>query len=125
MSAQLALLLTRVDRAFFPANDEPVALPLEGRKLHVHTDWGGRSLRDGRARRAGVLFAIGVVGRIGDVRSVEKGVMPLAALAAAAASGARARSGSCTRVRARAGRPPATPRAMTLGFAEPARRARR
>ncbi len=45
---ELAALLGRVDRAFFhPApgarGDDvpaPAALPLEGRKLHVHTEWG-------------------------------------------------------------------------------------
>lgn len=38
---QLSLLLTRVHQAFFqPSDAAPLALPLEGRKLHVHTDWG-------------------------------------------------------------------------------------
>ena len=39
---ELSALLARVDRAFFHPGDEaaPAALPLEGRKLHVHTDWG-------------------------------------------------------------------------------------
>ena len=39
---QLALLLKRVDRVLFhPAPDAPgPALPLEGQKLQVHTDWG-------------------------------------------------------------------------------------
>jgi len=44
---ELAALLDRVDEALFqaPADDEPPpddnhALPLLGRKLHVHTDWG-------------------------------------------------------------------------------------
>jgi hypothetical protein len=40
---ELALLLKRLDRALFrPAADDPdaCALPLEGRKLQVHTDWG-------------------------------------------------------------------------------------
>jgi hypothetical protein len=42
---ELSSLLLRVDRAFFhPLDSAPVALPLEGRKLHVHTDWG----REGR-----------------------------------------------------------------------------
>jgi hypothetical protein len=35
---ELRGLLTRIDRDLFGA-DEP-ALPLEGRKLQVHTDWG-------------------------------------------------------------------------------------
>jgi hypothetical protein len=37
-------LLTRVDRELFrarPASDPCVALPLEGRKLHLHVDWAG------------------------------------------------------------------------------------
>jgi hypothetical protein len=38
---ELSLLLQRVDQSFFAADDQaPPALPLEGRKLHVHTDWG-------------------------------------------------------------------------------------
>ncbi len=38
---QLSRLLSRVDRTLFQAGDGPAAaLPLEGRKLHVHTDWG-------------------------------------------------------------------------------------
>jgi hypothetical protein len=37
---QLTLLLARVDRVLFRSTDEPVAsLPLEGRKLQLHTDW--------------------------------------------------------------------------------------
>jgi hypothetical protein len=37
---QLSRLLTRIDRALFrSAEDQPPALPLEGRKLLVHTDW--------------------------------------------------------------------------------------
>ena len=42
---QLALLLERVDRTLFHAedSDEPVAQPLIGRKLQVNSDWG----RDG------------------------------------------------------------------------------
>lgn len=42
---ELSLLLTRLDRALFQPRDvdAPAILPLEGRKLHVHTDWG----RDG------------------------------------------------------------------------------
>ncbi len=47
----LRALLERLDREFFrPADEsagEPVALPLAGRKLHAHTDWG----RDGQAGR--------------------------------------------------------------------------
>ena len=35
---QLALLLGRIDRRIFHA-DDPGALPLEGRKLHIHSDW--------------------------------------------------------------------------------------
>jgi hypothetical protein len=39
---QLSSLLDRVDRSLFHAedSDEPVALPLEGRKLQINTDWG-------------------------------------------------------------------------------------
>src|SRR3954470_5707022 len=41
---QLAALLERVDRRIFhrsaPDGDESTALPLAGRKLQVHTDWG-------------------------------------------------------------------------------------
>ena len=39
---QLALLLDRVDRLLFHADDgdEPVPQPLIGCKLHVNTDWG-------------------------------------------------------------------------------------
>ena len=42
---QLALLLERVDRTLFHAedSDEPIAQPLVGRKLQVNSDWG----RDG------------------------------------------------------------------------------
>jgi hypothetical protein len=37
---QLNALFARVDRVLFRPSDEPgPALPLEGRKLHVHTDW--------------------------------------------------------------------------------------
>jgi hypothetical protein len=38
---ELSLLLDRLGQAFFsePAGDS-ATLPLEGRKLHVHTDWG-------------------------------------------------------------------------------------
>jgi hypothetical protein len=39
---QLSALLTRVDRSLFHPGDveEPVALPLAGRKLQANTDWG-------------------------------------------------------------------------------------
>jgi hypothetical protein len=38
---QLSLLLKRIDRALFHAADDgAVAMPLEGRKLQVNTDWG-------------------------------------------------------------------------------------
>jgi hypothetical protein len=38
---QLSALLSRLDRTLFHASDHsPAALPLQGRKLHVHTDWG-------------------------------------------------------------------------------------
>jgi len=37
---QLLALLTRVDQALFGRVEPRVALPLEGRKLQVHTDWG-------------------------------------------------------------------------------------
>ena len=38
---QLLALAARVNRLLFSAMDDPVpALPLEGRKLQVHTDWG-------------------------------------------------------------------------------------
>lgn len=39
---QLSGLLDRIDRSLFhpDAADEPVAQPLVGRKLQVHTDWG-------------------------------------------------------------------------------------
>ncbi len=38
---QLILLLDRLDQQLFHSSDEgSVALPLSGRKLHVHTDWG-------------------------------------------------------------------------------------
>ena len=36
---QLTALINRVDRQSF-RKDDPGALPLEGRKLHIHTDWG-------------------------------------------------------------------------------------
>lgn len=38
---ELTLLVGRLNDAFFAGgSDEAAALPLEGRKLHVHTDWG-------------------------------------------------------------------------------------
>jgi hypothetical protein len=38
---ELSLLLSRIDRTLFHLSAEaPAPLPLEGRKLHVHTDWG-------------------------------------------------------------------------------------
>src|SRR5688572_11123379 len=38
---QLVALLGRVNRIVFGASDPPCpALPLEGRKLHIQTDWG-------------------------------------------------------------------------------------
>jgi hypothetical protein len=39
---QLSSLLDRIDRTLFQPvdGDEPVALPLAGRKLQVNTDWG-------------------------------------------------------------------------------------
>jgi hypothetical protein len=39
---QLSALLDRIDRSLFHPDtaDEPVALPLVGRKLQVNTDWG-------------------------------------------------------------------------------------
>jgi hypothetical protein len=36
---QLTALLDRVDRSLFKPDNE-AALPLAGRKLHLHTDWG-------------------------------------------------------------------------------------
>ena len=37
---QLLALLGRVDRVLFQSATDPSPLPLEGRKLQVHTDWG-------------------------------------------------------------------------------------
>ena len=37
---QLALLLTRIDRALFRGADSASPLPLERQKLQVNTDWG-------------------------------------------------------------------------------------
>jgi hypothetical protein len=37
---QFLALLARIDRKLFQTSDDPrPALPLDGRKLHVHTDW--------------------------------------------------------------------------------------
>ncbi len=37
---ELSLLLLRIDRTLFhPADGLPVALPVDGRKLQLHTDW--------------------------------------------------------------------------------------
>jgi predicted nuclease of predicted toxin-antitoxin system len=36
---QLVALLTRVDRVLFPPGEDQTLMPLEGRKLQVHTDW--------------------------------------------------------------------------------------
>ena len=37
---QLTALLSRIDRALFARDAESAPLPLEHRKLQVHTDWG-------------------------------------------------------------------------------------
>lgn len=37
---ELSLLLLRLDRALFAGSESMAALPLAGRKLHAHTDWG-------------------------------------------------------------------------------------
>jgi Domain of unknown function (DUF5615) len=38
---ELSSLLKRVDAQLFnPEDSDPIALPLEGKKLHVQTDWG-------------------------------------------------------------------------------------
>jgi hypothetical protein len=37
---QLAALLGRLDRTLFAGEAEAASLPLDGRKLHVNTDWG-------------------------------------------------------------------------------------
>ena len=37
---QLAALLDRIDRSLFHPAEEPIPLPLAGRKLQVNTDWG-------------------------------------------------------------------------------------
>ena len=39
---QLTALLERVDRHLFPP-DESALLPVEGRKLHLHSDWTGQT----------------------------------------------------------------------------------
>src|SRR5438105_11535542 len=36
---QLLALVTRVDRVLFQGDEPRTALPLEGRKLQIHTDW--------------------------------------------------------------------------------------
>jgi predicted nuclease of predicted toxin-antitoxin system len=42
---ELSSLLARVDRALFrPLDGPPIALPLDGRKLQVHTDWARDTL---------------------------------------------------------------------------------
>lgn len=41
---QLLALLDRVDLTLFPP-DSGAVLPLAGRKLHVHTDWGREPIR--------------------------------------------------------------------------------
>jgi hypothetical protein len=38
---QLTLLVERIDRRLFPADDESSLLPVAGRKLHLHSDWTG------------------------------------------------------------------------------------
>jgi len=39
---QLTKLVERIDRAFFHADPDAVALlPIDGRKLHLHSDWTG------------------------------------------------------------------------------------
>ena len=37
---QLAALLDRVDQKLFRSDDEKNTLPLAGRKLQIHSDWG-------------------------------------------------------------------------------------
>lgn len=50
----LSLLLNRLDRALFRSSDDaPVALPLEGRKLHANTDWGLTEAQDPHGRTDG------------------------------------------------------------------------
>ena len=39
---QLSLLLERIDRSLF--SDDPIPLPLAGRKLQVNSDWGRETL---------------------------------------------------------------------------------
>ena len=56
----LALLLERIDRALFRSDPghhhavAPIALPLDGRKLQVNTDWGreGHEIADFRLQKA-------------------------------------------------------------------------
>jgi hypothetical protein len=45
---ELTRLLARVDRALFQTEDLGDRLPLAGRKLHVHTDWGRDEDSSGR-----------------------------------------------------------------------------
>jgi len=48
---ELAALLTRVDRTLFTIDPDERrgSLPLDGRKLHVHTDWGRQDDESQRA----------------------------------------------------------------------------
>ena len=48
---ELTRLLVRVDRVLFRADDVAAALPLLGRKLHVHSDWGRERDHDCSIRR--------------------------------------------------------------------------
>ncbi len=45
---QLRTLVDRIDRALFHPDPEGVAvLPVDGRKLHLHSDWTGESVGEG------------------------------------------------------------------------------
>ena len=45
---QLRTLVERIDRALFHPDPEGVAvLPVDGRKLHLHSDWTGESIDEG------------------------------------------------------------------------------